>query len=110
VVNLLRRVEAIALNPVVLAELLAGFRGGSREEENRLHLADFLASPRVLTIAIDDDTAEFYAGLYSGLRRKGTPIPTNDMWIAASAMRHGLGLASLDGHFNRIDGLMLVSP
>jgi predicted nucleic acid-binding protein len=109
VVGLLRRVEAIALNAVVLAELLAGFRGGSREEENRVRLSEFLASPRVITISIDEDTAEFYAALYSGLRKKGTPIPTNDMWIAASAMQHGFGLASLDGHFARVDGLILAS-
>jgi tRNA(fMet)-specific endonuclease VapC len=56
---------------------------------------------------VDEDTAEFYARVYWDLKRKGKPIPTNDLWVAASAMRHGLALFTYDGHFDNIDGLIL---
>jgi predicted nucleic acid-binding protein len=58
-------------------------------------------------IPIDEITAEFYAQVYWNLKRKGNPIPTNDMWIAASTLQHGVALFTLDTHFNVIDGLML---
>jgi len=108
VVGLLRWAEQIALNPVVLAELLAGFRGGDREARNRAALEEFLASPRVVVLDMDRDTAEHYAAAYTTLRRKGKPVPTNDLWIAASALQHGMGLLSLDGRFAEIDGLITV--
>ena len=104
----LRTAEQIALSPVVMAELLAGFRGGDRESDDRSALQQFLASPRVVLLSIDRDTAEHYAAAYTALRRKGKPIPTNDLWIAASALQHGMGLCSLDGHFAEIDGLITV--
>jgi len=63
-VNLLRRTDFIGINTVILGELLAGFRCGSREEMNRKELDDFLDSPRVNLLPIDDETAEFYAQVY----------------------------------------------
>jgi tRNA(fMet)-specific endonuclease VapC len=108
VTDLLRRAEQVALNPVVMAELLAGFRGGDREAYNRGALQKFLASPRVILLSMDRDTAEHYAAAYTTLRRKGRPIPTNDLWIAASALQYGMGLLSMDGHFAEIDGLITV--
>jgi predicted nucleic acid-binding protein len=56
---------------------------------------------------IDEETAEFYAKIYWGLKKKGNPIPSNDMWVAASAMRPGLSLFTFDEHFHLIDGLIL---
>jgi tRNA(fMet)-specific endonuclease VapC len=106
ITDLLRRAEKIALNPVVMAELLAGFRGGDREAHNRRALQEFLESPRVMLLSMGRDTAEHYAAAYSTLRRKGRPIPTNDLWIAASALEHGMGLLSEDRHFAEIDGLI----
>jgi predicted nucleic acid-binding protein len=76
----------ILLSSIVLGELHAGFVTGTRAARNRDELDQFLASPRVKTIAIDDGTAEFYASVYRNLRKSGTPIPTNDMWIAASCL------------------------
>ena len=76
--------------------------------QNRNELDQFLDSPRVYTIAIDDETAEFYAQIFSELRLKGRPIPSNDLWIAASALQHGLALASYDEHFSHISGLLLA--
>ena len=62
---------------------------------------------RVETVMIDEETSEFYAKIYWDLKRKGKPVPSNDMWVAASAMRHGLALFAFDDHFKNIDGLLL---
>lgn len=108
VVRRFRSCEAIHLNITVLAELVAGFKAGSKEAQNREELKAFLNSPRVSLDELTEATAEFYAHLYLMLRVKGTPIPTNDLWIAASALQHGCALYSLDRHFRAIDGLLLV--
>jgi tRNA(fMet)-specific endonuclease VapC len=108
-VNLVKRVEYIGVNTVILGELLAGFRCGNRERENRLELDQFLDSARVDTITLDDETAEFYAQIFSELRQKGRPIPANDLWLAASALQHGLALATYDEHFSYISGLLMTT-
>lgn len=100
--ELVRRAHTIALNPVVLGELLAGFRGGKRAGRNRAGLDELLDSPRATVIPIDEETADFYAEVHSALRVAGTPIPTHDVWIAASAMQHGLRLVTGDRHFERV--------
>lgn len=107
-VTLLKQAEYIGINSVILGELLAGFRCGSRERQNRKELDQFLDSPRVFTLAIDDETPEFYAQVFSELRQNGRPIPSNDLWLAASALQHGLALASYDAHFSNISGLLLA--
>lgn len=107
VVEVLMKVEYIGINTIVLGELHGGFKGGSKENLNKQELEQFLDKPRVEVIPIDEITAEFYAQVYWNLRRKGNPIPTNDMWIAASALQYGLALFSLDAHFNKVNGLML---
>ena len=107
VVKVLRRVEYIGINTVVLGELHSGFKGGNKEALNIEELEEFLDTPRVDVIPIDEMTAEFYAQVYWDLKRKGNPIPTNDMWIAASTLQHGLALFTLDTHFNVINGLMV---
>jgi tRNA(fMet)-specific endonuclease VapC len=107
-VDLLKQVDYIGMNTVILGELLAGFRCGSKERQNRKELDQFLDSPRVFTLPIDDDTSEFYAQVFSELRQKGRPIPSNDLWLAASALQHGLALASYDEHFSNISGLLLA--
>jgi predicted nucleic acid-binding protein len=105
--EVMRSSEYIGVNTVVLGELYSGFKGGSRENRNRKELAQFLDSPRVETVMIDEETSEFYAKLFWDLKRKGKPVPSNDMWVAASAMRHGLALFTFDDHFKNIDGLLL---
>ena len=105
----LKKAEYIAVNTVILGELLAGFRCGSREQLNREELEMFLDSPRVDLLSIDDGTAEFYAQIFAELKEKGRPIPTNDLWLAASALQHGLALATYDDHFNNISGLLLAN-
>lgn len=105
VVEVVAHAERICLNSIVLGELLGGFAVGSREAKNRAELARFLDSPRVEVVAVTAQTADSYALVYSGLRRKGQPIPSNDLWIAASALEHGAALLTRDAHFAQIDGL-----
>ena len=105
VVEVVAHAERICLNSIVLGELLGGFAAGSREAKNRAELARFLDSPRVEVVPVTAHTADHYALVYLGLRRKGQPIPTNDLWIAASALEHGAALLTHDAHFAQIDGL-----
>ena len=80
----------IYISPVVLGELRAGFKAGARDEENGRLLRRFLASPRVKLAPVVEDTATCYSQILHYLRGAGTPIPTNDVWIAAGAMERGL--------------------
>jgi predicted nucleic acid-binding protein len=105
VVEVVAHAERICLSSIVLGELLGAFAAGTREAKNRGELARFLDSPRVEVVPVTARTADSYALVYSGLRRKGRPIPTNDLWIAASALEHGAALLSRDAHFGQIEGL-----
>jgi len=101
--EVMRTAEYIGINTVVLGELYSGFKGRNRKE-----LAQFLDSPRVETVVIDEETADFYANIFWDLKKKGKPVPGNDLWVASSAMRHGLALFTFDDHFNNIDGLLRI--
>jgi tRNA(fMet)-specific endonuclease VapC len=103
--EIVRRAPALCFNSVILGELLGGFVAGSREARNRRELEEFCSLGRVRRLVIDADTAEHYSAIYNQLRHQGMPIPTNDMWIAASALQHGLDLFSYDGHFKQVEGL-----
>ena len=105
-VDILRHVPLIGISSVVLGELLAGFAAGTRETTNKRELERFLASDRVQLFPIDRVTAEHYATVYRKLRRKGHPIPTNDMWLAATALQHGLAVFSYDEHLRAVDDLI----
>lgn len=98
----LQRADEIYLNPIVLGELLAGFMRGKYRRRNDRELRTFLSSPRVSLVGMDDDTAQRYAGILDSLWRAGTPIPTNDIWIAASAMQHGLHVLTTDTHYQKV--------
>ncbi len=110
IVDALRRIDRIFFSAVSLGELYTGFRSGRRERDNREELARFLDSPRVSLLAVDEETAEFYAEILIGLKSQGTPIPTNDIWIAAVAFQHGLKLFTRDRHFRHVAGLVLFQP
>ena len=109
-VKALRSAHEIHLPLIVLAELLAGFAAGTRVQRNRHQLAQFMASPRVHLMKPDEKTAQLYADVFGDLRRRGTPIPTNDLWIAALARQHRLPLLSFDTHFRAVQGLELATP
>ena len=104
----LRYAKKIAICCVSIGELLSGFKGRTREKENRKELEEFLDAPRVKLYGIDEDTAEFYAEILTSLRKKGRPIPTNDIWIASVALQHGLKLFSKDHHFKYVPGLIIT--
>lgn len=106
-VGVIRAAERIHLPLFVLGELRAGFAAGSRESENLATLRQFLSSPRVSVLYPDDGTTEHYARIFIGLRARGMPIPTNDLWIAALAIQHDLDLCSSDVHFQQVNGLRL---
>ncbi len=108
VVEILRSTSRIAISAISVGELLSGFKGGKREKQNRNELAQFLDSPRVHLFSIDDETAEFYASILNALKSSGRPIPTNDIWISAVALQHGLPLFSKDRHFKWVPGLLLI--
>ena len=107
--EIFRHAPEIALSATVMGELLAGFAIGSHAAKNRRELAEFLHSPRVRQLAVDAETAEHYAVLFAGLRKKGRPVPTNDLWIAASAMQHGYAVFSFDKHFAEMENLITGS-
>jgi len=103
----LRGADEIRVNPVVLGELLAGFLGGRHRKKNEAELRRFLDSPRVALVPIDEQTDERYALVVASLRRRGRPIPSNDLWIAASAAQHGLRLLTLDAHFLQVEQVLI---
>jgi tRNA(fMet)-specific endonuclease VapC len=109
VASTLQEADAVAVTPVILGELRAGFMRGAHRRKNEGELARFLASARVFVIGIDEETAERYAIIVDSLRSAGTPIPTNDIWIAASAMQHGLGVLTTDDHFARVPQVAVVN-
>lgn len=108
VVHVLERAEEIALPFVVVAELRAGFAVGTKGAENERVLQRFLRKPDVRVLHPSDATTRTYATLYRQLRQSGTPIPTNDLWIAALVVEHGLLLYSRDAHFRHLPQLELL--
>ncbi len=86
----------------VLAELLFGFKKGSREHENIALFNDFMKLPGVSFHIPTDETARIYADIILGLKRQGKPIPTHDIWIAASAVETGSVIITYDKHFLNI--------
>ena len=101
-----RSAELIGVTAVVLGELLGGFVAGRREARNRQELTEFLDSGRVHLLPMGVDTAERFALVYRTLRDSGRPIPTNDIWIAASALEYGLRLVTADAHYALIPMLL----
>ena len=105
IVEVIQRCPDLLICTTVLGELLAGFAAGTREAKNRQELSLFMQSPRVRDVSCGGITADNYALIYAALRRNGLPIPSNDLWIAASCLEHGAALLTLDAHFKNIDGL-----
>ena len=99
------RAEIVYLPSIVLGELEAGFLLGRRTAENRTTLAAFLEEPFISVIGIDHQVARVYGRLFSALRRAGTPIPVNDIWIAAATISVGAQLLTFDRDFDKIENL-----
>jgi len=94
--------RSVLVPAVALGEIRAGFLLGSHADRNERALAEFLAHPAVRILDVDDETATVWADLFADLRRAGTPVPTNDLWIAASAVREGATVLTYDDHFRSI--------
>lgn len=91
----------------VIGELIAGFRNGTHTKQNISDLEKFLSEPDVEVPQMNFSIADRYGQIVADLRKKGTPIPTNDIWIAAVALENGARLLTADQHFKNVDGLML---
>lgn len=91
----------------MLGELLASLEVGSRRQENQRELDEFLGSPRVRLVDLSRETAHRYARILAYLRGIGRPIPTNDLWIAASAMEHGCELLTTHARFLDLPQIMV---
>ena len=100
--------EFIYLPSVVLGELYFGFMKGSRQQFNEKKLQQFIGRLRVKIINVNADVARKYAIIYLSLQKKGTKIPINDVWIAASCMEVGGTLLTRDKHFEVVDQIETV--
>jgi tRNA(fMet)-specific endonuclease VapC len=106
VVEIIVSAELILFSPIVLGELMFGFRNGKRFKENMADLERFLEHEAVELVRIAKITSDRYSRIAAQLKQQGTPIPTNDIWIAAQTMEHGAELITSDQHFEKIMGLV----
>jgi tRNA(fMet)-specific endonuclease VapC len=108
VLRFISQAETVYISAIVLGELYTGFKHGSKEEQNRQWLTKLLEKPTVQTVDVSNETAEIYSDIMKALRKMGTPIPTNDVWLAAQAFETGSVLITLDKHFKNVQGLRLA--
>ena len=104
--NRLGECDEVWIPLIVLAEIKAGFYGGSQQHQNERVLQRFLATPTVGILLPSRETAEHYARIFVQLKRAGTPIPDNDLWIAALVLEHDLVLITRDRHFEHVPQIL----
>lgn len=105
VLNVLVEAESVYMSIFVLGELFAGFRGGSKMQQNLNYLKRFLAKKTVKILDATMETAEIFGDLKEKLKKNGSPIPINDVWVAAHALETSSVLITYDAHFQNITGL-----
>lgn len=108
IVKKVKQAHRIYLSAVVAGELAFGFRNGNKYEQNQDKLRGFLENPYVHFLTVTQTTADRFGRIATQLKQKGTPIPSNDIWIAAHTFETGADLVTLDKHFNTIDGLVIA--
>lgn len=108
ILEAVRTADRVHLNSIVIGELLAGFDRGKFREANRRELKEFLNFPSASALPITEETAERYSFIYRDLRERGEPIPTNDLWIAASVMESGTVLVTADKHFLKVHQIQTI--
>jgi tRNA(fMet)-specific endonuclease VapC len=108
VLDLLRRAPLVYVPVIVIGELEAAFELGRRPDQNRASLAEFISEPFVSIVDVTQATTRRYGELIGVLRRAGTPIPANDVWIAAVTMGTSGTLVTFDSDFTRVPGLRCV--
>lgn len=105
VLNALTEAETAFLSAIVIGELYAGFCGGNRLKENKALLARFLQKSNVRVLDVTAETGEVFGQIKNELQKAGTPIPLNDVWLAAQTMETGSVIVSFDAHFDQVSGL-----
>ena len=97
----------VLVSIITLGELYAGFRKGSQNRKNLQILNRFLAKPKVKVVNIERSVAKEYGNIKFELAKKGTPIPENDIWIGACAIKSNAVVITYDKHFSKIPGLKI---
>ena len=105
VLEVIGTAETVYMSIFVLGELYAGFAGGTKERGNKDTLNRFLRKPSVKILNATSETAEVFGMVKQDLKKAGTPLPINDVWIAAHALETGSTLVTYDGHFKKIAGI-----
>ncbi len=108
VIAILEEADEIHIPTVVLGELFAGFYLGSKTKNNIVELNDFLDNPWIEVVDVTIDIAEKYGFLVRVLKEGGNPIPTNDIWIAATALETGSKMMTFDKHFKSVPGIIMA--
>ena len=101
--------DIVYMSIFVLGELFAGFINGNRERKNRETLHSFLLKPTVKILNATSETSEIFGMVKAALQKTGTPIPINDVWIAAHSIETGSTIVTYDDHFKKVAGLRLWS-
>lgn len=109
-VHLFENADELLVPTIMMGELYSGFYMGSKTDHNINALLEFLETPGVFVIDISSAIADRYGQIVKTLKKQGTPLPTNDIWIAACAFESGSRLVTYDSHFNKIPGLVIYSP
>jgi tRNA(fMet)-specific endonuclease VapC len=107
VLDVLSKADEVYMSVIVLGELFSGFRGGTKYEQNVKILYDFLNDPVVKVLDLKEESSELFGKIKHELKTKGTPIPINDIWIAAQCIEMGAILISYDLHFKLIPQILL---
>jgi len=107
VLDFLATADVVYISVFVAGELYAGFRGGSKYRQNKELFERFLQKMTVELLAATEVTADIFGQLKDTLKRAGTPVPINDVWIASHAIETGSVLITYDRHFARLPGLRL---
>ena len=108
VIETVELADEVWLPFIVVGELRAGFAVSTQGPRNEAVLCRFLLKPRVGILYADDQTTYHYANIFRQLRKQETPIPTNDMWVAALTLQHSLVLFARDAHFDALAQLARV--
>ncbi len=108
ITDYLNQASLIYLPVIVIGELKRGFYRGTRIKTNGDSLQKFIAKPRTRLLDVDQETAEHYGQLAAYLKKQGTPIPVNDIWIAALCVQHDLPLLTRDDDFRNLPQVVRV--
>ena len=105
--DIISKAKVIYLSVIVIGELFAGFNGGNKKQENIDLLNEFLGQSSVELLEVSFETSSVFGLLKHDLKKDGTPIPLNDVWIASQSLETGAVLVTLDSHFKKVKGLRI---